>query len=96
MHGANLESSLVKIAQVLIYHCQKIIYKDIHRFPLNWGRTECVGVDADRNWDYHWGEKDSSRDPCADNYAGPHPFSEPETRAVSEFLAEHRDLIKVR
>ncbi|XP_028162001.1 carboxypeptidase A2-like isoform X1 [Ostrinia furnacalis] len=64
-------------------------------FPWNWGRTECVGVDADRNWDYHWGEKDASRDPCADNYAGPHPFSEPETRAVSEFLAEHRDLIKV-
>ncbi|XP_034840225.1 carboxypeptidase A2-like [Maniola hyperantus] len=64
-------------------------------FPWNWGRTECVGVDADRNWDYHWGEKDSSTDPCADNYAGPHPFSEPETRAVSEFLVEHRGQIKV-
>ncbi|XP_050345747.1 carboxypeptidase A4-like [Nymphalis io] len=64
-------------------------------FPWNWGRTECVGVDADRNWDYHWGEKDTSNDPCAENYAGPHPFSEPETRAVSEFLAEHRGQIKV-
>ncbi|KAG7307222.1 hypothetical protein JYU34_007379, partial [Plutella xylostella] len=64
--------------------------------PWNWGRsTDCVGVDADRNWDYHWGERDASRDPCADNYAGPHPFSEPETRAVSAFLAEHRDRIKV-
>ncbi|CAG4909743.1 unnamed protein product [Colias eurytheme] len=64
-------------------------------FPWNWGRTECIGVDADRNWDYHWGEKDSSQDPCSENYAGPHPFSEPETRAVSEFLAEHRGQIKV-
>ncbi|XP_039747456.1 zinc carboxypeptidase A 1-like [Pararge aegeria] len=64
-------------------------------FPWNWGRTECVGVDTDRNWDYHWSEKGSSSDPCADNYAGPHPFSEPETRAVSEFLSEHRGLIKV-
>ncbi|PZC84390.1 hypothetical protein B5X24_HaOG204964 [Helicoverpa armigera] len=64
-------------------------------FPWNWGQTECVGVDADRNWDYHWNEKDSSQDPCSDNYAGPHPFSEPETRAVSEFLAEHRGQIKV-
>ncbi|XP_062526625.1 carboxypeptidase A2 isoform X2 [Bombyx mori] len=64
-------------------------------FPWNWGQVECVGVDADRNWDYHWGEKDSSTDPCSDNYAGPHPFSEPETRAVSEFLAEHRGQIKV-
>ncbi|XP_075969530.1 carboxypeptidase A4-like isoform X2 [Anticarsia gemmatalis] len=64
-------------------------------FPWNWGRTECVGVDADRNWNYHWGEKDSSTDPCSDNYAGPHPFSEPETRAVSEFLSEHRGQIKL-
>ncbi|XP_037295697.1 carboxypeptidase A4 [Manduca sexta] len=64
-------------------------------FPWNWGQTECVGVDADRNWDYHWGEEDSSRDPCSDNFAGPHPFSEPETRAVSEFLTEHRGQIKV-
>ncbi|XP_073943494.1 carboxypeptidase B-like isoform X2 [Choristoneura fumiferana] len=64
-------------------------------FPWNWGRTECVGTDADRNWDFHWGEQDSSRDPCADTYAGPHPFSEPETRAVSDFLAEHRGHIKV-
>ncbi|XP_041977075.1 carboxypeptidase A1-like isoform X2 [Aricia agestis] len=64
-------------------------------FPWNWGRTECVGVDADRNWDFHWGEKDSSRDQCADNYAGQQPFSEPETRAVSEFLADRRGQIKV-
>ncbi|CAG4981220.1 unnamed protein product [Parnassius apollo] len=64
-------------------------------FPWNWGSSECIGVNADRNWDYRWGEKDSSSDPCADNYAGPHPFSEPETRAVSEFLAEHRGQIKV-
>ncbi|CAH0701843.1 unnamed protein product [Spodoptera exigua] len=64
-------------------------------FPWNWGQTECVGVDADRNWDYHWSEKDSSLDPCSENYAGPHPFSEPETRAVSEFLSEHRGQIKL-
>lgn len=52
-------------------------------------------MDTDRNWDYNWGEQDSSKDPCSDNFAGSHPFSEPETRAVSEFLAEHRGLIKV-
>ncbi|KAI5633070.1 zinc carboxypeptidase domain-containing protein [Phthorimaea operculella] len=64
-------------------------------FPWNWGQTECVGVNTDRNWDYHWGEADASSDRCSDNYKGPHPFSEPETRAVSEFLAEHRGRIKV-
>ncbi|XP_022820035.1 zinc carboxypeptidase A 1-like isoform X2 [Spodoptera litura] len=64
-------------------------------FPWNWGQTECVGVDADRNWDYHWSEKDASLDPCSENYAGPHPFSEPETRAVSEFLSAHKGHIKL-
>ncbi|XP_072943949.1 carboxypeptidase A2-like [Epargyreus clarus] len=63
--------------------------------PWNWGQTDCVGVDVDRNWDYHWGEKDSSRDACSENYAGPHPFSEPETRAVSNFLSERKGQIKV-
>ncbi|KAM3963504.1 LOW QUALITY PROTEIN: carboxypeptidase A2 [Aphomia sociella] len=63
-------------------------------FPWNWGRGECVGVDVDRNWDYRWGEQDSSRDICADNYAGPHAFSEPETRAVSEFISERKGQIK--
>ncbi|XP_059054249.1 carboxypeptidase A2-like isoform X2 [Achroia grisella] len=62
--------------------------------PWNWGRGECMGVDLDRNWDYRWGEQDSSRDICADNYAGPHPFSEPETKAVAEFLAERKGQIK--
>ncbi|GBP10905.1 Carboxypeptidase A6 [Eumeta japonica] len=62
--------------------------------PWNWGQSECVGVDPDRNWDYHWGEADSSRDPCSERYAGPHPFSEPETRAISSFLNEHRDRVK--
>ncbi|XP_050664329.1 carboxypeptidase A2-like isoform X2 [Leptidea sinapis] len=63
--------------------------------PWNWGRSECVGVDPDRNWDFHWGEQDSSMDPCSDNYAGPNPFSEPETRAVSNFLEQRRGQIKV-
>ncbi|XP_077290506.1 uncharacterized protein LOC143914240 [Arctopsyche grandis] len=64
-------------------------------FPWNWGNTECMGVDLNRNWDYHWGEKGSSNDPCNDYYAGPFPFSEPETKAVSEFLMENKDQMKV-
>ncbi|XP_053625720.1 carboxypeptidase A4-like isoform X2 [Plodia interpunctella] len=60
-----------------------------------WKSNECVGVDADRNWDYNWGKQDSSQDPCDENYSGSHPFSEPETRAVADFLTEHRRQIKV-
>lgn len=42
--------------------------------------TDCIGVDANRNFDVHWMESGSSDDPCKITYAGPEPFSEVETR----------------
>ncbi|KAI7845496.1 hypothetical protein COHA_001042 [Chlorella ohadii] len=35
------------------------------------------GVDPNRNWDYHWGEKEKDYDPN-EEYPGTAPFSEPE------------------
>ncbi|ROT80875.1 putative carboxypeptidase B-like protein [Penaeus vannamei] len=46
----------------------------------------CVGVDANRNFGYRWMEGGSSSNPCSDIYAGPTSFSEPETRAIRDFL----------
>lgn len=55
----------------------------------------CYGVDLNRNWDYKWSQKGSSKSPCNEFYAGPNVFSEPETRAVSKFLMDNRRNIKV-
>ncbi|CAL1274668.1 unnamed protein product [Larinioides sclopetarius] len=50
----------------------------------------CVGVDANRNWDIKWSDTTgSSSRACSDYYAGPSAFSEPETRAVSEFMLDN-------
>lgn len=52
----------------------------------------CVGVDANRNWDFMWRETPSwayrqeLKDPCSNVYAGPTPFSEPETQSVATYL----------
>ncbi|XP_055307072.1 zinc carboxypeptidase-like [Sitodiplosis mosellana] len=46
----------------------------------------CIGVDANRNFDSHHGEVGASTDPCSETYAGPSPFSEPETLALSKFI----------
>lgn len=46
----------------------------------------CVGVDANRNFDFHWKSVGFQDDPCSDIYPGPLPFSEPETKAVADFL----------
>lgn len=58
-----------------------------------WDDEDCKGVDLNRNWDYRWNEDKSSENPCQETYAGPSAFSEPETRAMSNFIMEHRDRI---
>jgi len=46
------------------------------------------GVDLNRNFGCHWGsDAHSSHDPTWSTYIGPTPFSEPETRALSELVA---------
>ena len=44
------------------------------------------GVDLNRNFGYQWGGPGSSGDSFSDIYRGPSAFSEPETRAVRDFL----------
>lgn len=45
------------------------------------------GADLNRNFDFQWGGwGGSSGDPCAETYRGPTPASEPETRAIQDYL----------
>jgi len=44
------------------------------------------GVDLNRNFDDHWCGQGSSSTPSSDTYCGTAPFSEPETKAVSDYL----------
>lgn len=46
----------------------------------------CFGADPNRNWDNHFNEGGSSTNPCSDTYAGSAPFSEPETKQLSDYL----------
>jgi len=46
----------------------------------------CVGTDPNRNWDVNWSGPGASAVPCSDTYYGATPFSEPETRSISEFV----------
>lgn len=55
----------------------------------------CEGVDLNKNFDFHWGESEASDDPCREGFAGPEPFSEPETKAISNFIMNRKDSIKM-
>jgi len=46
----------------------------------------CKGVDANRNWGFHWNEGGSSNNKCSDTYHGPKAFSEPENVNVRDFI----------
>ncbi|KAF4517737.1 hypothetical protein B566_EDAN002942 [Ephemera danica] len=58
--------------------------------PVIWidgaNQIACWGVDANRNWDSHWGERAGSKDPCSHNYPGP-------KAAVSELLLRLRPAV---
>ncbi|KAG8225683.1 hypothetical protein J437_LFUL001715 [Ladona fulva] len=58
-------------------------------------KDQCVGTDANRNWDFHWKEVGSSSNPCHENFAGDKPFSEPETAAIADFIMKHSRRIKM-
>lgn len=47
-----------------------------------------IGVDLNRNYDFCFNQDDvgASRNPCAIDYEGPFPFSEPETIAMKNFI----------
>ncbi|GLV20125.1 uncharacterized protein CBL_21339, partial [Carabus blaptoides fortunei] len=54
---------------------------------------DCIGVDPNRNWGFHWNEGGTSG-PCEEIYPGPEPFSEVETRSLSEYITSiHENLV---
>ncbi|XP_039756453.1 carboxypeptidase B-like [Pararge aegeria] len=56
-----------------------------NRKPSFTGR-QCFGTDLNRNFGYRWGGKGASNNPCSEIFRGSRSFSEPESRAVSEFI----------
>ncbi|XP_012526206.3 zinc carboxypeptidase [Monomorium pharaonis] len=51
----------------------------------------CVGADANRNWNYKWVSKDFTANPCSELFAGREPFSEIETKSMSEYIESISD-----
>ncbi|XP_026743124.1 zinc carboxypeptidase-like [Trichoplusia ni] len=54
---------------------------------------DTFGVDLNRNWNNNWLVVGASSDETRDDYAGHGPFSEPETRTLSTYLASIGDKI---
>jgi len=57
----------------------------------------CVGADPNRNFDSNWlyNGEGASKNPCSSGYAGPYPFSEPETKALADFYQTFASSVKL-
>lgn len=53
-------------------------------------QQECHGVDPNRNFGFEWGGYGASDDACKETFRGAGPFSEPETRAMRDFILRER------
>ncbi len=54
--------------------------------------TGTYGVDLNRNYSYMWNHGGSSSDSSDDTFMGPTAFSEPETRAIRDYVETHKNL----
>ncbi|GAB0095999.1 uncharacterized protein DMENIID0001_114470 [Sergentomyia squamirostris] len=55
----------------------------------------CTGTDLNRNWEYEWSKAGLNGKACGDLYSGTKAFSEPESRALQQFVMKHRKKITV-
>ncbi|KAL5277096.1 hypothetical protein ACFFRR_002368 [Megaselia abdita] len=75
-------------------------YEFVRSGYILWRRTmtsyfPCAGADPNRNFDFHWSKNGSSPIPCTQNYQGPKPFSEKETRALRDLMFSVADRAKL-
>ncbi|XP_026742272.1 carboxypeptidase B-like [Trichoplusia ni] len=58
--------------------------------------NDCYGVDGNRNYGFKWGVSGISHDPChKETFAGPRPFSEPETQMVRNVMMDNKKNMKL-
>jgi len=56
------------------------------------GGTKVVGTDLNRNYDFRWCREGSSTYQYSDTYCGPSVFSEPETKALRDFILGNKNI----
>jgi carboxypeptidase T len=56
------------------------------------GGTKVVGTDLNRNYDFRWCREGASTYQYSDTYCGPSVFSEPETKALRDFILANKNI----
>ncbi|KAK4873402.1 hypothetical protein RN001_015431 [Aquatica leii] len=91
----NTDSSVRRVIESRDWYIFPSVNPDGYEYSRNtdrmWRKTttiyeRCNGADANRNWDYHWMDGGASNNTCSETHAGPKPFSEKETKTLSNYI----------
>ncbi|XP_061400996.1 zinc carboxypeptidase-like [Musca vetustissima] len=74
-----------------------------HRTDRMWRKTRqpvstsnCIGTDPNRNFAFQWMVNGgASSNPCSETYGGPEPWSEPEVKALADYVTSIKDKINI-
>lgn len=98
------QSNYSQLLNQLDFIIQPVVNPDGYEFTFKrfrlWRKTRaptggiCSGVDANRNYNFHWNEGGSSNNRCADNYHGPKALSEIEAQISRNIMDEVKENCK--
>ncbi|XP_051785133.1 carboxypeptidase A6 [Erpetoichthys calabaricus] len=105
LHSYNTDPVTRRLLNQFYFYIMPVLNVDGYHFSWTtdrfWRKTrskisryQCRGVDANRNWKVKWCEEGASSHPCSETYCGPFPESEPEVKAVANFLRKHKKRVK--
>ncbi|KAK5642672.1 hypothetical protein RI129_008839 [Pyrocoelia pectoralis] len=101
IENKNNKHMIEKVDWVIVPLANPDGYEYSHKTDRFWRKTRskvgrsCKGVDPNRNFDFHWREHGASKKLQSPTYCGPCPFSEPETRSLSNLIKSYRTQIKL-
>ncbi|XP_070588843.1 carboxypeptidase B2 [Erythrolamprus reginae] len=101
----NRDTTMARLLQNLDFYVMPIMNVDGYEYTWTTNRmwrksrskhanSKCTGTDMNRNFDAGWCGTGASSNDCEETYCGPYPESEPEVKAVADFIRKRKDRIK--
>jgi hypothetical protein len=96
---ASNRSEVQDILDIFTFHLIPVLNVDGYEYSRNvdrmWRKNRepneeslCIGTDLNRNFEFQWGELNSSDDPCSQIYQGSEPSSSYEVAALSRYISQ--------
>lgn len=104
--GYGTDEAITSLLDLYDFHVMTVTNPDGYAFTWSddrlwrknrvpYGSLGCHGTDPNRNFDSDFGGPGTSDNPCSDIYHGPNAFSEAESSAVRDSIAELGDRVQI-